>query len=64
MYCSKQVTLLAIRAVRERLYIGVRESEARSLMDSALAAAGLSGGFSLVLFGGIHMTYVALLHID
>ncbi|KAI0063463.1 peptidase M24 [Artomyces pyxidatus] len=51
MRCANEVTVLAIRAVREQLYIGVRESEAHALMDEALAAAGLEGGSSLVLFG-------------
>lgn len=47
-----QVTLLAIRAARQYMKIGMRESEARQLIESALTAAGLKGGSALTLFGG------------
>jgi hypothetical protein len=43
---------MAIREVREQMYIGIRESEARTIIVKALTAAGLSDGYSLVLFGG------------
>ncbi|KAI0048732.1 peptidase M24 [Auriscalpium vulgare] len=49
--CANEVTVLAIRAVREELYFGIRESEARTLLQEALAAAGLAHGDGLVLFG-------------
>lgn len=50
--CANEVTLMAIRAAREHFYIGMRESEAQSLVVKALADAGLKGGFALTLFGG------------
>lgn len=46
------MTLLAIREVRDQMYIGIRESQVRRMMESALAAAGLQDIFALVLFGG------------
>ncbi|KAG8748144.1 hypothetical protein FRC10_008877 [Ceratobasidium sp. 414] len=46
-----QVTLLAIRAVRERMYIGIRESEVGRMMSLALGTAGLQNTFALVQFG-------------
>ncbi|EJD05791.1 Creatinase/aminopeptidase [Fomitiporia mediterranea MF3/22] len=49
--CASEVTLLAIRAVREELRIGMTESEARRLMTSALSDADLSDPFVLGLFG-------------
>ncbi|EIW85418.1 Creatinase aminopeptidase [Coniophora puteana RWD-64-598 SS2] len=49
--CANEATLLAVRAARERMRIGMRESEARALVESALAAAGLREGFALTLFG-------------
>ncbi|KAI0748284.1 Creatinase/aminopeptidase [Daedaleopsis nitida] len=51
MKCVNEVTLLAIRAARKHMKIGMRESEARQLIESALTAAGLNGGFALTLFG-------------
>jgi Xaa-Pro aminopeptidase len=47
-----QVTLLAVREVRQHAYIGIRESQVRALMLSALSAAGLESASALVLFGG------------
>lgn len=49
---SPQATLAAIRAVRERFFIGIKESQGRTLISQALTSAGLSGGSGLVLFGG------------
>ncbi|KAI5122038.1 hypothetical protein M0805_006023 [Coniferiporia weirii] len=49
--CANEVTLLAIRAVRDVLYIGIRESEARGLVENALSSAGLKGSSALTLFG-------------
>ena len=49
---SLQVTLLAIRAVRDQMYIGIRESQVRRMMENALSTAGLQDVFALVLFGG------------
>ncbi|KAJ3558673.1 hypothetical protein NM688_g781 [Phlebia brevispora] len=46
-----QVTVLAIRAARKAMHIGMRESEARSLVESALRASGLKDAFALTLFG-------------
>ncbi|KAH9934675.1 peptidase M24 [Fomitopsis serialis] len=51
MKCVNEVTLLAIRDVRENVKIGMRESEVRQLMSTALSAAGLSDGSCLTLFG-------------
>jgi Xaa-Pro aminopeptidase len=47
-----QATILSIRAVRKRLYFGIRESEARAMMQATFASAGLKDGGCLVLFGG------------
>ncbi|KAH7929783.1 Creatinase/aminopeptidase [Leucogyrophana mollusca] len=49
--CANEVTLLAVRAVQERMYIGIRESQVRKMMEDALSAAGLTNTFALVLFG-------------
>ncbi|TFY65499.1 hypothetical protein EVG20_g5567 [Dentipellis fragilis] len=51
MKCANEVTVLAIRAVREKLVAGSRESEGRALMRDALAAAGLQDLSLIVLFG-------------
>ncbi|KZT11274.1 peptidase M24 [Laetiporus sulphureus 93-53] len=51
MKCVNEVTVLAIRAVRENMYIGMRESEARQLIVKALSAAGLQNPGALTLFG-------------
>ncbi|EKM55475.1 uncharacterized protein PHACADRAFT_256125, partial [Phanerochaete carnosa HHB-10118-sp] len=49
--CVNEATVLAIRAARDEMYIGIRESATRKLIESALAAAGLSNGGGIVLFG-------------
>lgn len=46
------MTLLAIRAVRDQMYIGIRESQVRHMMENALSTAGLQDLSALVLFGG------------
>ncbi|KAH9945979.1 peptidase M24 [Epithele typhae] len=46
-----EVTVLAIRAARDHMYIGMRESEAMSLVVSALSTAGLKDTSALTLFG-------------
>ncbi|THV07913.1 Creatinase/aminopeptidase [Dendrothele bispora CBS 962.96] len=51
MKCAHETTLLSIREVHKRLYIGMRESEAREMIATALADAGLSNGGCLTLFG-------------
>ncbi|KAI0810935.1 peptidase M24 [Irpex lacteus] len=51
MKCVNEVTVLAIRAVRKQLYIGIKESEAKTLIRDALTAAGLKSLDSIVLFG-------------
>ncbi|KAJ1307321.1 hypothetical protein OPQ81_001427 [Rhizoctonia solani] len=51
MQCANEVTLMAIRAVRERMYIGIRESQVKQLMNLALSSAGLKNAFALVQFG-------------
>ena len=40
-----------MRAAREQMYIGIRESEARNLVQQALSAAGLQNPFAITLFG-------------
>ncbi len=47
-----QATVLAIRAARKHMRIGIKESEAKQLVINALTAAGLKDAFSLTLFGG------------
>ncbi|KAF7295326.1 Peptidase-M24 domain-containing protein [Mycena indigotica] len=49
--CANEATVLSIRAVREKLYFGIRESAASAMMREALAAAGLRSGGCLTLFG-------------
>ncbi|KLO14165.1 Creatinase/aminopeptidase [Schizopora paradoxa] len=49
--CANEVTLLALRAVRERTRIGMHESTVRALITKALTDAGLSKAFALTLFG-------------
>ncbi|KAA1474863.1 Creatinase/aminopeptidase [Dentipellis sp. KUC8613] len=51
MKCANEVTVLAIRAVREKLVVGSRESEGRELVRDALTAAGLQDLSLIVLFG-------------
>lgn len=48
----RKVTVLAIRAVQAQMHIGMRESEVMRLVDEALAVAGLTERWALVLFGG------------
>jgi hypothetical protein len=48
-----QATLLAIREVHKKLYLGIRESEAQRMMAAALSAAGFQDGGCLTLFGGM-----------
>ncbi|ESK93792.1 peptidase m24 [Moniliophthora roreri MCA 2997] len=49
--CANEATLLALRAVHKKMYIGMRESEAGNMMASALTAVGLQNGECLTLFG-------------
>lgn len=49
--CANEVTVLCIRAVQAQMYIGIRESQVRVMIDEALAAAGLTERWALVLFG-------------
>ncbi|KDR81467.1 hypothetical protein GALMADRAFT_239417 [Galerina marginata CBS 339.88] len=49
--CANEATLLAIREVHTKMYPGIRESQARSMMSAALGAAGLKDGGCLTLFG-------------
>ncbi|KAF8654240.1 hypothetical protein AX16_003761 [Volvariella volvacea WC 439] len=49
--CANEATLLAVRDTHSRMYIGMKESEARSMMSSALSAVGLKSGGCLTLFG-------------
>ncbi|KAF9072905.1 peptidase M24 [Rhodocollybia butyracea] len=49
--CANEATLLAIRNVHKRMYVGMRESEARKMMSIALQEVGLQNGGCLTLFG-------------
>ncbi|KAJ6618365.1 peptidase M24, structural domain-containing protein [Mycena sp. CBHHK59/15] len=52
MKCANEATVLSIRAaVHEKLYFGIRESEARAMMKVTLMSAGLEDGGCLTLFG-------------
>ncbi|KAI1794518.1 Creatinase/aminopeptidase [Ganoderma leucocontextum] len=51
MKCVNEATVLAIRAARKHMRIGMKESEAKQLVISALTAAGLKDAFALTLFG-------------
>ncbi|KAL6305387.1 peptidase M24 [Sparassis latifolia] len=51
MKCVNEVTLLAIRAVRDKMYFGMHESQARQLIISALTSAGLHNVGAITLFG-------------
>ncbi|KAJ7168239.1 peptidase M24, structural domain-containing protein [Mycena crocata] len=49
--CVNEATVLAIRAVHQKLHFGIRESTARAMMRDALGASGLKEGGCLTLFG-------------
>ncbi|KAL4074621.1 peptidase M24, structural domain-containing protein [Scleroderma yunnanense] len=49
--CVNEATLLAIQAVQTQMYIGIRESQVRHLIDHALASAGIQNRWALVLLG-------------
>ncbi|KAG5716297.1 hypothetical protein E4T56_gene10642 [Termitomyces sp. T112] len=49
--CANEATVLAIRAVHQQLYVGIRESRARAWAAFALASFGLENGGCLTLFG-------------
>ncbi|WWC93363.1 hypothetical protein V866_000197 [Kwoniella sp. B9012] len=49
--CSNQFTLHAIRKTRERLYIGITESQTSKILEEEMGKTGLIGGEGLVLFG-------------
>ncbi|TFK76598.1 Creatinase/aminopeptidase [Pluteus cervinus] len=49
--CANEATLHALRDVHSQMYLGMRESEARAMMTSALLEAGLTNGGCLTLFG-------------
>ncbi|KAK1228892.1 hypothetical protein PQX77_008050 [Marasmius sp. AFHP31] len=51
MKCANEATLLALREVHKQMRIGMRESEARDMIASALTAIGLEEGSCLTLFG-------------
>ncbi|KZT02164.1 Creatinase/aminopeptidase [Laetiporus sulphureus 93-53] len=51
MKCVNEVTVLAIRAVRENIYIGMRVFDARQLIVKVLSAAGLQNPSAFTLFG-------------
>lgn len=53
-----KATLFALREVRKRMYIGIKESEARDMMRSAMSASGISESDCLVLFGGWFLRFV------
>ncbi|WVQ68481.1 uncharacterized protein L199_006689 [Kwoniella botswanensis] len=49
--CSNQFTLHAIRKTRERMYIGITESQTSKILEEEMGKTGLIGGEGLVLFG-------------
>ncbi|KAK6910888.1 hypothetical protein I204_03078 [Kwoniella mangroviensis CBS 8886] len=49
--CANQFTLHAIRKTRERMYIGITESQMSKILEEEMAKTGLIGGEGLVLFG-------------
>lgn len=49
--CVNEVTLLAIRHVRDELHFGIRQSEVSTRVSQILLAAGLADPYGLVLFG-------------
>jgi len=51
--CVSQTTVNVIRAVKDQIHVGVRESEVQAMMTDAFQESGLSyeAGGSLVLFG-------------
>ncbi|OCH95053.1 peptidase M24 [Obba rivulosa] len=51
MKCANEATVLAIRAARQEMHFGMRESVARNLIEEAMLAAGLQGAEALTLFG-------------
>ncbi|KAK7060257.1 hypothetical protein VNI00_001022 [Paramarasmius palmivorus] len=51
MKCANEATLLALRAVHKKMYIGMHESEARNMISAALTTVGLKDGGCLTLFG-------------
>jgi Xaa-Pro aminopeptidase len=51
MRCANEATLLAIRHVRGKMSLGVRESQVRAWITEALAEAGLTSTWSVILFG-------------
>jgi len=46
------------------MYIGIRESEVLAMVDEALAAAGLTERWALVLFGGNYFFLKSPVMID
>ena len=48
-YPFVQATLLAIREAREKMYIGIRESEAGKLIRDAITSTGLKDAYALTL---------------
>ncbi|KIJ44206.1 hypothetical protein M422DRAFT_207832 [Sphaerobolus stellatus SS14] len=49
--CVNEATLEAMRAVKSKMHLGIRQSETSRLLSQALGVAGLSNGGGLVLFG-------------
>ncbi|KAJ7771707.1 peptidase M24, structural domain-containing protein [Mycena metata] len=49
--CANEATVLSIRAVHEKMHVGIRESTASAMMRATLASAGLRDGGCLTLFG-------------
>ncbi|KAJ7702316.1 peptidase M24, structural domain-containing protein [Mycena rosella] len=51
LQCVNEATVLSIRAVHEKLYHGIRESQASAMIAATLTSAGLKDGGCLTLFG-------------
>ncbi|WVW85385.1 hypothetical protein I302_107423 [Kwoniella bestiolae CBS 10118] len=51
MRCANQFTLHAIRKTRQRMYIGISESQTSKILEEEMGRTGMVGGEGLVLFG-------------
>ncbi|TFK29794.1 peptidase M24 [Coprinopsis marcescibilis] len=51
MKCANEATVLAIRMVHKNVRFGMRESQVRGMLASALSEVGLKNGGCLTLFG-------------
>lgn len=50
--CPLQLTLQAIKATKDAMFFGIKESQTSSLLSRYFEELGMPGGEGLVLFGG------------